>query len=266
MILMSHATDWQDLFGDLQQAQRRHPELTYAEGAETARWLLQCARQCPETESRLSVAVPLAVVGKPTVLATLAESIPPGVPQLELSTPALSELLGFRYERGVVAVAHRPRLHTFAPQPREKWVLCDAVHDPSNLGALARSARCLGATGLVLGTGCGDIWSRRSVRAAVGHVFQLRIADGNDSVTAVRMAAAAGLCTVAAHRGPLSRSVPSTPALKDGWLLVLGNEDRGVSPSVVDACVERWYIPMLTGTDSLNVATAGALFIDRLGR
>ena len=226
--------------------------MTYAEGAETARWLL------------LGAAQPLALIGKPSVLATLADVTPAHVPCREMTVADLSSLLGFRFERGVVAVARRPQLPDFAPVAGEKWLFCNAIHDATNIGALARSARCLGATGLVLGPGCGDVWSRRAVRAAVGHVFRLRLTRSLDPVQAVQSAAAVGLCTIAAHRGPLSQPVPQVPQLRSGWLLVLGNEDRGVAPAVVDACDSRWYLPMADDTDSLNVATAGALFIDRL--
>ena len=91
-----------------------------------------------------------------------------------------------------------------------------------------------------------------------------RLAVSADPVHVIEQAVGAGLTTVAAHRGPLSQPAPYRAGLADGWLLVVGNEDRGVAPVVIDACQYRWYLPMANGTDSLNVATAAAVMIDRL--
>ena len=96
-----------------------------------------------------------------------------------MTTAELSDLLGSDLnERG--SSWSTAGLPEFQPQAGEKWLCCDSIHDAGNLGSMIRSARCFGLTGVVLGPGCGDVFSRRCVRGSVGHVFMQRLAVSAD--------------------------------------------------------------------------------------
>ena len=220
------------------------------EGAEAVRWLLT---------SSLSVEL---VIGKPSVLRALEAEL--GARRdlrcYQADQPAMQQLLGFAFTRGVIAVGRRPSplpLSDLASHAR-RLVLTDAVHDPSNIGAIIRSARCLGLDGLVCGPGCADPWYRRSVRVSVGHVCHLPHAQVADLAAAVGALRAQGWSVYAAHRGPASVPIAAIEA-QEPWAVVLGNEDRGVSGEVVAACNAAFTIPVADGVDSLNVAVAAGV-------
>jgi len=232
-----------------------------AEGAECVRWLL---------DSPLEVAL---VAGKRGVLATLeAELAARGdrTTAIVASQGELSELVGFRFTRGVVAWAHRPQpprvSDLLARTAVPHLAVLDAVHDPGNVGGLVRAARCLGLDGVVLGPGCADPFYRRSVRVSVGHVFQLPLVPVADLTATLAELSEAGVEIIAAHRGPLSRPLHELRAPAGSWALVLGNEDRGPAPAVVAACHRRVAIAMAPGVDSLNVAMAGGIAMHWLRR
>ena len=231
-----------------------------AEGAECVRWLLQ---------SDLQVEL---VVGKATVLAALGPELAARagtVTSVVADQAALSALVGFRCTRGVVACGQRPHQPTVdallgdCVQPR--LLVLDAVHDPGNVGGLIRSARCLGVDAVVLGPGCADPFYRRAVRVSVGHVFQLPVVSVPDLGPVFACLEQAGVCILAAHRGPMAAALETIQA-PPSWALVLGNEDRGPSPQAVQACHHHVAIPMAPGVDSLNVAVAGAIIMHWLAR
>lgn len=231
-----------------------------AEGTDAVRWLL---------ESRWPT---VAVLTKPSLLPVLEPGLQhqadAGVSVRVATTDqaGLSAVLGFPFKRGCVAVAARPTVPSLRDQLQQGWrprrvAVCDAIHDPANLGAIARSVRCLGLDGLVLLPGCADPWYRRAIRTSVGHLFHVPIVSADDPVVAITDLQAAGMTVVAAHRGPGSRSVAP---LVCPWAVVLGNEDRGVRPAVVDACDRRCHISMAAGVDSLNVAVAAGVMLHAL--
>lgn len=246
-------------YRDLQHSEAPQRDgLLIAEGAENVRWLLQ---------SRLEV---LSLLGKPTyaqaLAADLAERTSPP-PFITLTPAEISAVVGYPFTRGVLACARRPVLPDLAaflselgPSPAG-LVLLDGVHDHANVGATIRNARCFGLRGAVLAAGCGDPWFRKTVRVSVGHVFHLPLTQPGDAADAVLQLRAAGFTVIAAHRGPLSRSLREAGPIPSRWCLVLGNEDRGPQPTTIAACDRALAIPMATGVDSLNVAAAGAVLM-----
>ena len=121
-----------------------------------------------------------AVVGKASTLTSLEPEIsalrhsqPEAIHSLQRAE--LAAALGFRFDRGVVALAHMPRAPDQAQwlkdlAQHEAWglIFADAIHDPVNLGTMIRSGRCLGCDGIILGPGRPTL-SRRAIRAGVGH-------------------------------------------------------------------------------------------------
>ncbi|MHC5068505.1 MAG: TrmH family RNA methyltransferase, partial [Planctomycetota bacterium] len=149
-------------------------------------------------------------------------------------------------------------------QGPERTLVLDGIHDPANVGALVRSARCLQVDAVVCGPGCADPFYRRAVRVSVGHVFHLPIHHTTDLPAWLTAARARGLWCVAGHRGPLSQHLDELSSCPAPWALVVGNEDRGPQPSTLAACDGSVAIRMAAGVDSLNVATAGAILLNGL--
>jgi TrmH family RNA methyltransferase len=123
-----------------------------------------------------------------------------------------------------------------------------AVGDPGNVGAVIRSAHALVEGAVVLGPGCADPHSPKAVRASMGSIFGQPLARGTvDETPRPRVG-------LVAHEG----QEPGTPG--PPLTLCLGAEREGLPDDVLDACDERWTVPLrAAGAESLNVAAAAAI-------
>lgn len=235
--------------------------LVVAEGMDPVRWLLR-------SELRLH-----SLLATASACARLADEglLPSETPCYRAERPVLSAILGFPMRRSVLALAQRPAARTaaelpaeLAARPRWRGLLIDGVHDPANVGGLIRSARCLALDAVLLGPGCADPWYRQALRVSVGHVFQLQPIDCADPAALIGELRAAGVRCYAAHR---AADALDSHALADDaprWLLAVGNEDRGVQPTIAAACDARVAIPMAPGCDSLNVGVAAGILLHGL--
>ncbi|MEQ3554563.1 RNA methyltransferase [Pseudonocardia nematodicida] len=184
------------------------------------------------------------------------------VPAYSTDADTMARAVGFHLNRGVLAVADRA-----APPDPEALLagartvaVCEGVGDHENLGALFRNAAALGVDGILLGPGCSDPLYRRSVRVSMGHVLRVPFTglEGAwpDALDVVRRAG----FTVAALT-PDARAEPLAAAGLAGErvALLLGAEGPGLSDEALAAADRRVRIPMASGVDSLNVATAAAV-------
>jgi tRNA G18 (ribose-2'-O)-methylase SpoU len=207
-----------------------------------------------------------AVVGVPDRVAALAPTLPPAVPAYAVDKWTLSEVVGFRVTRGVLASAARPQPRDAAEllgTARHVAVL-ESLNDFENLGALFRNAAAFGIDAVLLDATCADPLYRRSVRVSMGHVLRVPFAvlpgAWPASLRLVRDAGFALLAmTPAAHATPLrDLTVP------ERWAVLLGAEGHGLSTGAMDAADQLVRIPMADGVDSLNVATAAAVAFAQL--
>lgn len=166
----------------------------------------------------------------------------------------INQTVGFRMHRGVVACAHRGVPSTVADivATGNRFVVCEGVSDPENLGALFRNAAAFGVDGLLLDPTTCDALSRRTIRVSLGHA--LRVPFARASLDEI-VAGLSGITTVALTPGgdTTLRSVD-----KSRYALLVGNEGYGLTDQAMAACDVRAAIPMAKGVDSLNVATAAA--------
>ena len=203
-----------------------------------------------------------------TLEPALAEA-PGDFPVFLVPQPVMDEIAGFHVHRGCLAIAERPRTPTIAPNARLVVVLVDLV-DVDNLGSIARNAAAFGADALVLSPRCADPFYRKAVRTSAGAVLSLPIVRAMrwpEDLLALRDER--GFSLVGAVLGddavPLSRFVPLNPG-GERTALLLGAEGPGLSPDIQSLCDHRVTIPMAKspGVDSLNVATASAVFLYHL--
>ena len=141
------------------------------------------------------------------------------------------------------------------------------VTELENLGSLIRSAAAFGVDHVLLGPGTADPLARRSLRVSMATALKMRYFRMSDPVTLLRSwREGHGVRTIAttldASAISLSEIVPDDRPL----LLMMGNEAKGLSAEILDAATDRVVIPMQLGTDSLNVAVAGAVFLYELSR
>jgi TrmH family RNA methyltransferase len=161
----------------------------------------------------------------------------------------------------VSALGHPPRvLGVFrrddlphAPVPQIGLALWH-VGDPGNVGTLVRSAAALGPAFVAVSQGCADPTGPKALRASMGALFRVPLLAFDD--------APGRRIALVAHGGvpmeALDLSGPTT--------FVLGAEREGLPESVLATCEERATIPLAPGSESLNVATAGAIALYELSR
>ncbi|QXG78020.1 RNA methyltransferase [Modestobacter sp. L9-4] len=206
-----------------------------------------------------------SVFGIPGRVADL--HLPDGIPAYEADRWVLSEVIGFRLTRGVLASADRlppadldELLTGPDPSAPRRLAVLEGLNDHENIGSIARSAMALGIDGLLLDPTCADPLYRRCVRVSMGHVLSLPIAVLGDWPADLERVHAAGYETVAltpaADAVDLAeidtRAHPRTAVL-------LGAEGPGLTPQAQAAVDVRARIPMRPGVDSLGVAAAAAI-------
>ena len=189
------------------------------------------------------------------------------VPVYVAPAAMLSQMRGFQMTRGMLCAMNRralPSVESVCEGAKRVAVLEDVVN-PTNVGAIIRSAAALGMDAVLCTSGCSDPLYRRAVRVSMGTVFQIpwTIMDANGMQTLKKL----GFCTVAMALRDDSVSLDDPElAKKERLAVVLGTEGDGLAQETIHACDVTVRIPMTHGVDSLNVAAASAVAFWQLGR
>ena len=138
------------------------------------------------------------------------------------------------------------------------WVALEAVRDPGNLGTIIRTADAAGCGGVILIGECCDPYSVEAVRATMGSVFAVRIAKASPAEFLAWRAGWPGSVVGTL----LSASVDHRAAsYRRPTLILMGNEQAGLTPELAAACDVNVKIPMRGRADSLNLAVATGIMI-----
>jgi RNA methyltransferase, TrmH family len=140
----------------------------------------------------------------------------------------------------------------WAERPLAPCVYLHGVADPGNVGAVVRTALALIGGSVVLGPGCADPFGIRAVRASMGAVFAEPLVSAGVEATPEPRAA------LVAHGGE------PPDALEGAATLCLGAEREGLPDEVLGKCEVRVTIPLREGVESLNVAAAAAIALQRI--
>ena len=213
-------------------------------------------------QSPLSVASLLLTAPRLAALETALAAAEARFPVYVVPQAVMDGVAGFHVHRGCLGIAERPRRTHLPEDARLIVVLVDLV-DVDNLGAMARNAAAFGADGLLLSPRSADPFYRKAVRTSAGAVLTLPIVRANrwpDDLLALREQRGFVLASavLGQHARPLADFVPP-PRLA----LLFGSEGPGLDPETQRLCDEHLTIPMAKSpaVDSLNVATAGAIFL-----
>ena len=178
----------------------------------------------------------------------------------------LTQLTGFKLTRGMLCAMRRKPLRSIKEicENKNRIVILDKVMNPTNVGAIIRSAAALGMDAVILTPGCSDPLYRRSARVSMGTVFQIDWTFlSEDSLDEIK---ALGFRTVAMALKDNTLSI-NDPRLAQAKKLavIMGTEGDGLSDSTIAECDFTVKIPMYHGVDSLNVAAASAVAFYQLG-
>ena len=196
------------------------------------------------------------------------------IPLYTAPLPVLTELTGFPLTRGVLCAMRRrplPAAEEICRDARRVAVL-ENIMNPTNLGAIFRSAAALGMDAVLLTPACCDPLYRRAVRVSMGTVFQVpwaRLGDSADQWPEPGMTRLRELgfrsAAMALREDSISIDDPDLMA-EEKLAIVLGTEGDGLGDGTIADCDYTVRIPMSHGVDSLNVAAASAVAFWQLGR
>ena len=181
-----------------------------------------------------------------------------------LSDVLFREVSPVKTPTGILALISIPSAIAI-PLPKSKegesfCVLLEAIRDPGNLGSILRSAAAAGASDVYLSDGCADAWSPKTLRAAMGAHFLLRIHEQSNLPTVAQAFRGKVIATLLKAETSLYQTQLTGPIA-----FVFGNEGVGLSKVVLQACSEQISIPMYGDTESLNAAAAAAVcFFERV--
>ena len=181
----------------------------------------------------------------------------------------LTQLTGFNLTRGMLCAMKRPappELKTLCGNAYRIAVL-EHVVNPTNVGAIIRSAAALMMDCVLLTPDCSDPLYRRAIRVSMGTVFQIPWAYFPENIDWIDFLKTQGFRTVAMALRKDTVTIDDPQLLSEKRLaIILGTEGEGLEESTIDRCDYTVKIPMADGVDSLNVAAASAVAFWELGR
>ena len=196
------------------------------------------------------------------------------IPLYTAPLPVLTQLTGFPLTRGVLCAMRRrplPAAEEICRQAR-RIAMLENIMNPTNLGAIFRSAAALNMDAVLLTPACCDPLYRRSVRVSMGTVFQVPWAYLGEDVSqwpepGMTRLRSWGFRTAAMALREDSVSIDDADLMAEEKLaIVLGTEGDGLGDGTIADCDYTVRIPMSHGVDSLNVAAASAVAFWQLGR
>lgn len=191
--------------------------------------------------------------------------IPEDVPVYVSTNEVLSQISGFKLARGMLCAMRRrelPKMEELCRDARRIAILENVVN-PTNVGAIFRSAAALGIDAVLLTAGCSDPLYRRAARVSMGTVFQVpwtMLSAGDWADHTMEQLRNMGYCTAAMALKEDSLP-PDAEELHraEKLAIILGTEGEGLAADTIADCDYTVCIPMTHGVDSLNVAAASAV-------
>lgn len=198
----------------------------------------------------------------------------PQLPVYVADAPVLTKLTGFQLTRGILCAMHRrslPEIKDICANARRIAIL-ENVMNPTNVGAIFRSAAALGIDAVLLTPACSDPLYRRAARVSMGTVFQIPwtyfdIKNNTWPQPGILKLQEMGFKTVAMALTDHAVNIDDKALMAEEKLaIILGTEGEGLTPETILASDYTVCIPMSHEVDSLNVAAASAVAFWQLTR
>ncbi|MFM2095740.1 MAG: rRNA (guanosine-2-O-)-methyltransferase RlmB [Planctomycetota bacterium] len=192
----------------------------------------------------------------------------------------VSEIIGFKFHRGVLGYGRRRPSPSLAEvlhaspvsnaavepltRPRLTLVVAVDIQDPENLGTVIRNSAAFGVQAVITTPQCADPFSRRVLRTSMGTVFAIPIIATRDLPETLRqLSNEYDISSAATILAP--NAIPLSEFQRPPRLAVLfGNEGHGLPPEIVSLCTHAITMPMHGSIDSLNVGVASGVFLYQL--
>jgi len=178
----------------------------------------------------------------------------------------LDTIVGFNLHQGIMALGKIPvqaKLNSVLSQTESPhlFVAIDGLTNAENIGVLVRNCAAFGVQTILVGETSSSPYLRRAVRNSLGTVFKIPIVHCENLVSTLELLRSDHKFNIiAAHPHSEEKSIQCAD-FTDHCCIVFGSEGDGISPKVLSACDIKTAIPMQLGVDSLNVASANAVFL-----
>ena len=182
------------------------------------------------------------------------------IPVFTATLDILTQLTGFQLTRGMLCAMRRPQLKTVAETVGDarRVAVLENVQNPTNVGAIFRSAAALGMDAVLLTPNCSNPLYRRSARVSMGTVFQVPWTYMGENWQEELKELGFKTCAMALKDDSYSVDDPALRQVEK-LAVVLGSEGDGLAADTIANCDYTVKIPMYHGVDSLNVAAASAV-------
>ena len=195
------------------------------------------------------------------------------IPVYTAKLEVLEQITGYKLARGMLCAMHRPAMPSAEEicKKARRIAVLENVVNPTNVGAIFRSAAALNMDAVLITPSCCDPLCRRAVRVSMGTVFQVPWAQigtcpADWPENGIAQLHSLGFKTAAMALSDRSVSIDDSALSAEPKLaIVLGTEGDGLAHSTIAACDYTVKIPMSHGVDSLNVAAASAVAFWQLG-
>lgn len=182
----------------------------------------------------------------------------------------LETIVGYHLHQGIMALARIPHTLTLKEfvdraTPPYLFVALDGLTNAENVGVIVRNCAAFGVHGILVGETSSSPYLRRAVRNSMGSVFTLPIYHSPELVRDLTILKASYNCSILAAHPHAESTLPQLQT-RDNLCIVFGSEGEGISPTVLSTCTHTAAIPMANGVDSLNVASASAVFLYEIYR
>lgn len=156
--------------------------------------------------------------------------------------------------QGIIALAKMPE-KTPEINKNGRYIALENLNDPSNLGAISRTAEALGVSGIIISADSCDPYSPKSLRASMGTLLRMPIYFAKDLVFTIKNS---GLESYACIVDNKARPITNVK-FKDGSVIMIGNEANGLTENAISNADNKITIPMCGKAESLNASVAGAI-------
>ena len=199
--------------------------------------------------------------------AEILSRCPEDIPVYTAELDVLTQLTGFKLTRGMLCAMRRPALKSVAEicTNARRIAVLENVMNPTNIGAIFRSAAALGMDAVLLTAAGSDPLYRRASRVSMGTVFQVPWAYVPEDWPALLRAQGFRTAAMALRDDSVRLDDPRLMQAEK-LAVVMGTEGDGLADATIAACDFTVRIPMHHGVDSLNVAAASAVAFYQLGR
>jgi len=195
----------------------------------------------------------------PAIGALAAQTKAGGGTVMEVSSAVLEKIARRDNPQNVVGVFRQHLAPESSIGSEGLWVALDRVRDPGNLGTIIRTADAAGLAGVALVGACVDPFGLESVRATMGSIFHVKVARVDEDGL-IRLARQRKARLVGTHLAGVAVDY-RTADYREPAILLMGNEQSGLTERLAAACDTLVRIPMREGADSLNLAVSTGLMI-----